>query len=119
MTSIEWTRGDDGSPGSTWNPVRGCSRVSEGCRNCYAESFAARFGEVKGHPFEGFARMVREASTREPLDPSIGHDGTVYRADGWASFGRTRNVSQGWSNRPGRRAEDGPPSRKTRWVRTP
>lgn len=36
LTSIEWTD-------RTWNPVRGCSRVSEGCRNCYAEITAARF----------------------------------------------------------------------------
>lgn len=36
ITSIEWTD-------RTWNPVRGCSRVSEGCRNCYAERQAARF----------------------------------------------------------------------------
>ncbi len=35
-TSIEWTD-------VTWNPVRGCSRVSEGCRHCYAETMAARF----------------------------------------------------------------------------
>jgi protein gp37 len=42
VTSIEWTRGDDGTPGMTWNPVRGCTRVSEGCRHCYAETFAAR-----------------------------------------------------------------------------
>lgn len=35
-TGIEWTD-------ATWNPVRGCSRVSEGCRNCYAERQAARF----------------------------------------------------------------------------
>lgn len=35
-SSIEWTD-------ATWNPVRGCSRVSEGCRNCYAERVAARF----------------------------------------------------------------------------
>ena len=34
-TGIEWTD-------ATWNPVRGCSRVSEGCRNCYAERIAAR-----------------------------------------------------------------------------
>lgn len=30
MTNIEWTD-------ATWNPVTGCSKVSEGCRNCYAE----------------------------------------------------------------------------------
>lgn len=34
-TGIEWTD-------TTWNPVRGCSRVSEGCRHCYAEEQAAR-----------------------------------------------------------------------------
>jgi protein gp37 len=34
-SGIEWTN-------NTWNPVRGCSRVSEGCRNCYAEKQAAR-----------------------------------------------------------------------------
>ncbi|MEM7677352.1 MAG: DUF5131 family protein, partial [Myxococcota bacterium] len=36
MTSIEWTQ-------ETWNPIRGCTRVSEGCQNCYAERIAARF----------------------------------------------------------------------------
>lgn len=35
-TSIEWTD-------ATWNPVRGCSRVSPGCDNCYAMRFAHRF----------------------------------------------------------------------------
>lgn len=47
---IEWTD-------ATWNPVRGCSRVSEGCRNCYAERVAARFSAA-GQPFAGFARRV-------------------------------------------------------------
>lgn len=49
-TSIEWTD-------VTWNPVRGCSRVSEGCRNCYAERQAARFhrGDPDNDPFHGFA----------------------------------------------------------------
>ena len=49
MSGIEWTD-------RTWNPVRGCSRVSEGCRNCYAEVIASRFGSVSGSPFNGFAR---------------------------------------------------------------
>lgn len=35
-TKIEWCD-------ATWNALRGCSRVSEGCRNCYAEGMAARF----------------------------------------------------------------------------
>lgn len=37
-TKIEWTRGDDGSPGATWNPTTGCTRVSPGCTNCYIET---------------------------------------------------------------------------------
>ena len=52
-------------------------------------------------------------------DPSVGHEGTVYDADGWACFGRTRNSAQGWRTRPGRNAPEGPPSRKLRWIRTP
>lgn len=49
-TSIEWTE-------ATWNPLRGCSRVSEGCRHCYAEGIAARFSGP-GRPYEGLARLV-------------------------------------------------------------
>lgn len=52
-------------------------------------------------------------------DPSVGHVGTVYIADGWACFGRTRNSNHGWRTRPGRNLPTGPPSRKLRWVRTP
>lgn len=44
-TKIEWTD-------ATWNPVRGCSRVSDGCRNCYAETIAKRFGGPN-QPYEG------------------------------------------------------------------
>lgn len=51
-TAIEWTRGDDGSPGRTWNPVTGCTRVSAGCDHCYAKRFAERFRGVPGHPYE-------------------------------------------------------------------
>jgi protein gp37 len=45
---ISWTD-------ETWNPIRGCSRVSEGCRNCYAERVAARFRDV-GQPYHGLVR---------------------------------------------------------------
>lgn len=44
-TEIQWTD-------STWNPVRGCSRVSAGCENCYAEKIAKRFSGP-GKPYEG------------------------------------------------------------------
>lgn len=44
-------------PDATWNPVRGCTRVSEGCRNCYAEAVAARFSGP-GMPYEGLANRT-------------------------------------------------------------
>ena len=47
-TSIEWTRGADGSPGATWNPVTGCSVVSPGCTNCYAMGLAGT--RLQHHP---------------------------------------------------------------------
>ena len=34
-SSIEWTE-------STWNPITGCSKISPGCKNCYAERMAKR-----------------------------------------------------------------------------
>ena len=45
MTKIEWTD-------ETWNPVRGCVKVSPGCKHCYAETFAERFRGVAGHAYE-------------------------------------------------------------------
>lgn len=50
-TNIEWTRGDDGSGGKTWNPVDGCSRISEGCLNCYIERTAPM--RISGRRFDG------------------------------------------------------------------
>ncbi len=54
-SAIEWTE-------ATWNPVHGCTKVSPGCKFCYAEVFAERFRGVPGHPFEqGFdLRLVPE-----------------------------------------------------------
>lgn len=54
-SKIEWTD-------ATWNPVRGCTKISPGCVHCYAETFAERFRGVPGHPFElGFdVRLVPE-----------------------------------------------------------
>jgi protein gp37 len=43
MTKIEWCRGEDGAEGKTWNPVTWCTKVSAGCKNCYAEGVANRF----------------------------------------------------------------------------
>lgn len=48
-TGISWTD-------ATWNPIRGCSRVSPGCEHCYAEGVAARFSG-EGQPYEGLAKF--------------------------------------------------------------
>ena len=58
---IEWTD-------ATWNPVRGCSKVSPGCTHCYAETFAERFRGIPGHPFEkGFDLRLVPEKLMEPL----------------------------------------------------
>ena len=44
-STIEWTN-------STWNPITGCTKVSLGCKNCYAEAFAERWRGIPGHPYE-------------------------------------------------------------------
>jgi len=48
-TKIEWTD-------RTWNPTRGCSLVSEGCRHCYAMKFAHRFS-AEGKPYAGLTEL--------------------------------------------------------------
>jgi len=52
-SNIEWTD-------ASWNPVRGCTVVSPGCKNCYAAKVAARFSG-KGLAYEGLAFMHPKA----------------------------------------------------------
>jgi protein gp37 len=60
-SAIEWTD-------ATWNPVRGCTKISPGCTNCYAETFAERFRGVPGHPYEqGFDLRLVPEKLAEPL----------------------------------------------------
>lgn len=60
-SKIEWTD-------ATWNPVRGCTKVSSGCLHCYAETFAERFRGVPGHPFEfGFDLRLVPEKLGDPL----------------------------------------------------
>src|SRR4029077_11793851 len=60
-SAIEWTD-------TTWNPVRGCVKISPGCKNCYAETFAERFRGVPGHPYEqGFDLRLVPEKLEEPL----------------------------------------------------
>ena len=60
-SSIEWTD-------ATWNPVTGCTKISPGCANCYAETFAERFRGVPGHPYEqGFDLRLWQNRVDLPL----------------------------------------------------
>jgi protein gp37 len=60
-TAIEWTD-------VTWNPIRGCTKISPGCAHCYAETFAERFRGVPGHPYEqGFDLRRVPEKLLEPL----------------------------------------------------
>jgi protein gp37 len=60
-SSIEWTD-------ATWNPVTGCTKISPGCKHCYAEVFAERFRGVRGHPYEqGFDLRLWPERLEAPL----------------------------------------------------
>ena len=60
-STIEWTD-------ATWNPVRGCTKISPGCKHCYASTFAERFRGVPGHPYEqGFDLRLVPEKLAEPL----------------------------------------------------
>lgn len=62
-TSIEWTD-------KTWNPIRGCSRVSAGCEHCYAEQVAKRFSGP-GMPYEGLVRIGKDGKPRAQWNGKI------------------------------------------------
>jgi protein gp37 len=60
-STIEWTD-------ATWNPIRGCTKISPGCKHCYAATFAERFRGVEGHPFEqGFDLRLVPDKLSDPL----------------------------------------------------
>lgn len=60
-TKIEWTD-------KTWNPITGCSKLSSGCKNCYAELMANRL-KLMGQPKyqNGFNLALHESALNEPL----------------------------------------------------
>ncbi len=58
---IEWTD-------ATWNPIRGCTKISPGCAHCYAETFAERFRGVARHPYQqGFDLRLVPEKLADPL----------------------------------------------------
>ena len=59
-TKIEWVTNADGSQGYTWNPWLGCTKVSPGCKVCYAERIEERFGR-------DFSIVRKTKTMRDPL----------------------------------------------------
>lgn len=106
-TRIEWTRSPDGTPGGTWNPWQGCTHVSPGCDNCYAERLAKR----TGHDFN-VVRRSADATFYAPLRwqkalektgkqkrvfpcsiADFFHRGAdAWRAEAWEIMGKTPNI---------------------------
>ncbi|MCU0862568.1 MAG: phage Gp37/Gp68 family protein [Planctomycetes bacterium] len=69
-SKIEWTD-------ATWNPVRGCTKISPGCKHCYAATFAERWRGIPNHPYEhGFdLRLVPD----KLVDPLLyAHSRTIF-----------------------------------------
>lgn len=59
-SAIEWTD-------ATWNPVTGCTKITRGCDNCYAERFAERWRGISGHPYEqGFDLRLWPSRLHQP-----------------------------------------------------
>jgi protein gp37 len=77
-SKIEWTD-------ATWNPIRGCSVVSEGCRNCYAMAVAARFSQRYWKVWQGMTlissakQKLTEAQARNKVANEAAH-GVVMEA---------------------------------------
>lgn len=60
-SKIEWTE-------NTWNPVTGCSKVSEGCSNCYAYTMATRLQRMGNEKYSnGFELTLHERCLEEPF----------------------------------------------------
>jgi protein gp37 len=60
-SGIEWTQ-------ATWNPLTGCTKISPGCKHCYAQTFAERWRGTPGLPYEqGFDLRLVPEKLEEPL----------------------------------------------------
>jgi protein gp37 len=80
-SSIEWTN-------ASWNPITGCTKVSAGCKNCYAERFAERFRGVPNHPFnQGFdlrfwpQRLAMPLSWKKPMKIFVNSMSDLFHED--------------------------------------
>ena len=122
VTPIEWTE-------QTWNPVTGCTKVSQGCKHCYAERLAERFWgdrpftEVRLHP----ERLAYPASIRRPTKFFVNSMSDLFHEDVPDDFiravfdvmaGTPRHVFQVLTKRSARLAELAPalPWRPNIWM---
>ena len=68
LSKIEWTD-------TTWNPVTGCTKISYGCKHCYAERMSKRLQAMGMEKYRrGFEVVVHESVLKEPLkwkNPSV------------------------------------------------
>jgi protein gp37 len=87
-SSIEWTD-------ATWNPVRGCTKTSPGCKNCYAERFAERF---RVHDLTTVPAHVRFLSVEPLLGPieALPLGGIHWVVVGGESGPRCRPMDPAW-----------------------
>ncbi len=61
ITKIEWTD-------KSWNPITGCTKVSEGCVHCYAETMTRRLKSMGQVKYEnGFDVRTHDNALKEPL----------------------------------------------------
>jgi protein gp37 len=65
-SSIEWTQ-------HTWNPITGCTKVSPGCKHCYAETMARRLKAMGATGYEdGFELTLHPSRLEQPLRRKTG-----------------------------------------------
>jgi protein gp37 len=89
-TKIEWVKNADGTQGEVWNPVTGCSKVSQGCKHCYAERewgrlsansqtvyFGRAFTDVQCHP----ERLVQPLRWKKPRMIFVNSMSDLYHPD--------------------------------------
>lgn len=120
-SNIECTSSDDGSRGYTWNPVDGCTRVSEGCRNCYIEPHTpfrvahrrfdgARIGATTSAPAALLSPgdHPRPLVDGKPISPSLAPgNGIAIRRVGKKRAGRVLDVRI-WEQFPVATGAEGP-----------
>jgi protein gp37 len=92
-TKIEWTQGDDGALGKTWNPTRGCSRVSQGCVNCLAPGTRILYEDFTWRPIGDAVvgdRLLAFDETNKLGHPRKFRTASIERV--WASYRETRRL---------------------------